>query len=112
MFNENSCNLTILLAEDDKGHAALVKKNLWRKGIATEALSACLDWLFDRPGYTCAHAVTDADNLASRRLLQKVGMKYQGNVDLYDSVAKGNGLLPMYALTKEAYRERNENNWP
>ena len=30
MNKENSYNLTILLAEDDKGHAALVKKNLWR----------------------------------------------------------------------------------
>lgn len=30
MNKENSYNLTILLAEDNKGHAALVKKNLWR----------------------------------------------------------------------------------
>ena len=30
MGKENCYNLTILLAEDDKGHAALIKKNLWR----------------------------------------------------------------------------------
>lgn len=29
MDKENSYSLTILLAEDDKGHAALIKKNLW-----------------------------------------------------------------------------------
>lgn len=30
MMEEVTENLVILLAEDDKGHAALVKKNLWR----------------------------------------------------------------------------------
>ena len=30
MNKAGSYNLTILLAEDDKGHAALMKKNLWR----------------------------------------------------------------------------------
>jgi len=30
MNKADSYNMTILLAEDDKGHAALVKKNLWR----------------------------------------------------------------------------------
>lgn len=30
MESEDSNNLTILVAEDDRGHFALVKKNLWR----------------------------------------------------------------------------------
>lgn len=31
-------NLTILLAEDDKGHAALVKRNLWRTCIDAQII--------------------------------------------------------------------------
>ena len=46
----NPYNLTILLAEDDRGHAALVKKNLWRICVDTHIIhfsdgQALLDYL-------------------------------------------------------------------
>lgn len=36
-----------------------------------------------------------------------LGMKYAKNVDLYDSVAKGEGLLPFYSIEREVYLGKN-----
>jgi ribosomal-protein-alanine N-acetyltransferase len=50
----------------------------WGKGYATEAGRAVLDWVFD--AYVVervqAHCVTD--NIASARVMQKLGMRFEG----------------------------------
>ena len=56
MNKENSYNLTILLAEDNKGHAALVKKNLWRICVDAQIIhfsdgQVLLDYLSGRSKY-------------------------------------------------------------
>lgn len=83
--------------------AYAVKKSMWGKGLITEALMACLDWIFIKPEISHVHAVTDKTNTASRRVMEKVGMTYEKDVDLYDSVVKGNGLLPFYSIDREAH---------
>ena len=47
--------------------------------------------------------LSDMENTASRRVMEKLGMKHEKDVDLYDSVAKGEGLLPFYSIEREAY---------
>jgi RimJ/RimL family protein N-acetyltransferase len=76
---------------------------MWTKGLVTEALSACLDWIFIMPEIPFVHAVTDRKNFASRRVMKKIGMRHEKDVDLYGSVAKGNGLLPFYYIDREVY---------
>ena len=44
------------------------------QGYATEALSALLDWARRQSGLTCVLADTTRSNLASQRLLERVGM--------------------------------------
>jgi len=78
-------------------------ESMWGKGLATEALTACLDWIFIKSEIFCVHAVTDKENIASRRVMEKIGMRHEKNIDLYDSVAKGNGLLPFYSIESEVY---------
>ena len=53
------------------------------KGYATEAASAVLDRLFATPAVTGAWAVTDPTNLASCRVLERLGMKleFEGTFD-------------------------------
>ncbi len=51
----------------------------------------------------CVHAITDKENIASRRVMEKIGMRHEKDIDLYDSVAKGNGLLPFYSIESEVY---------
>jgi RimJ/RimL family protein N-acetyltransferase len=44
------------------------------QGYATEALSALLEWARGQSGLTCVLADTTRSNLASRRLLERVGL--------------------------------------
>ncbi|MCP4024159.1 MAG: GNAT family N-acetyltransferase [Desulfobacteraceae bacterium] len=83
-------------------------KSWWGKGLVTEALTACLDWIFIKPEVICVQAVTDMENIASRRVMEKIGMIHEKDVDLYDSVAKGNGLLPFYSIKREFYLRKRE----
>ena len=48
------------------------------QGYATEALSALLDWAREQSGLTCVLADTTRSNLASQRLLERVGLHRVG----------------------------------
>ena len=83
--------------------AYAIKKSMWGKGLVTEALNACLNWIFKEPEINRVYAVTDKENIASNRIMQKVGMTCEKDVDLYNSVANGYGLLPYYSIDREAF---------
>ena len=50
----------------------------WGKGFATEAVRAILSWALAQPEVYRVWAMCDVDNLASARVLEKVGMKREG----------------------------------
>ena len=49
-----------------------------RQGIATEAVSAMLDFCFDEIGLHRVQAFIDPDNIASRMLVEKLGFRCEG----------------------------------
>ena len=55
-------------------------KSMWGKGLTTEASIACLDWIFIRLEISRVHAVTDKENLSSRSVMEKIGMRYEKDV--------------------------------
>ena len=50
----------------------------WGRGFTTEVALAVLRYGFERTGLTRVLGVADAGNLASRRVLDKIGMTFQG----------------------------------
>ena len=48
------------------------------QGYATEAVEATLRWAFQNPNVTAIEAETDADNAASKRVLEKCGFLANG----------------------------------
>ena len=48
------------------------------QGYATEAVEAALRWAFQNPNVTAIEAETDADNAASKRVLEKCGFVANG----------------------------------
>ncbi len=55
-------------------------KEYWSRGIMTEALHAVMHYLFQEIGYRRITARHDVLNIASGRVMQKCGMKYERTV--------------------------------
>jgi ribosomal-protein-alanine N-acetyltransferase len=53
----------------------------WGRGIATEAAQACVRYAFEEVGMERVIAGADAPNAASLRVIEKLGMKYLGNIN-------------------------------
>jgi len=56
----------------------LLKADYWGKGLATEAARALLDYTFTQLELASIHGGAAIDNLASKRVMEKLGMKYVG----------------------------------
>jgi ribosomal-protein-alanine N-acetyltransferase len=59
-------------------------KPWWNQGYATEAAMACLDAGFNRCGLAEIIAICFPEHIASRRVMEKAGMKYVGPARYYD----------------------------
>ena len=55
----------------------------WGKGYVTEATRAIIDWAFQQPSIYRVYATTDVENVASQRVLEKVGMQCEGILRKY-----------------------------
>lgn len=50
----------------------------WGQGYMTEAVRASIDWAFRQPTIHRVYATTDVENIPSRRVMEKAGMKCEG----------------------------------
>jgi len=55
-----------------------VRRDLWGRGLATEAASLLVDFGFRSLGLHRISAVHHPDNVASGRVLQRIGMRFEG----------------------------------
>lgn len=58
-----------------------IKKEEWNKGYATEAATACLRYGFRTLGFADVYSFTAAINHSSEKVMQKIGMKKEGEFD-------------------------------
>ena len=63
----------------------LLAKSHWGRGFATELASASLEHGFATLGLNRIVAVANPDNVASRRVMEKIGMRYEKD-DIYYGV--------------------------
>jgi RimJ/RimL family protein N-acetyltransferase len=88
-------------------------KDFWGRGYATEAGRALLYIGFEIGGVREIYADCFADNLASRRVMEKIGMQTRPNLELFDQLR---GLsygerrpTVRYIITKTNYELRMTN---
>jgi len=76
----------------------------WRRGFATEAAHAVLAFGFETLGLHRIHASHFAGNIASRRVLEKIGMHHEGCARAH--VRKGDRFIDLenYGLLVEEFR--------
>jgi RimJ/RimL family protein N-acetyltransferase len=60
-------------------------RHTWGKGYATEGARACLRHGFNRLRLERIVGIVDPDNLASRHVLEKIGLSYEGTGHYYDT---------------------------
>jgi RimJ/RimL family protein N-acetyltransferase len=53
-----------------------LRREAWGKGYASEGAGALVAHGFDRMGFDCIRAQTMAVNVGSRRVMEKIGMRY------------------------------------
>jgi len=77
--------------------AYLFARSEWGRGLATEAASACLRYGFERLGLDSIAALTRHENTRSRRVMERLNMKYMraGHYYGYDCVC--------YSITRDEW---------
>jgi RimJ/RimL family protein N-acetyltransferase len=97
---------TLPVAEMELGYR--LKRVAWGRGLATEGSRALLEKAFNHCGYdkVCAHA--RAINLASRRVMEKAGLKFESDFYyaanmVYGWVTQDELRAVKYSVTREEY---------
>jgi ribosomal-protein-alanine N-acetyltransferase len=85
------------------GVGYVIGRAYWGNGYMPEATQAIIHWAFEQPTIYRVYATTDVENVASRRVLEKVGMRCEGILRKY-IVHPNISDIPrdsyMYAITK------------
>ncbi|MEM8946057.1 MAG: GNAT family N-acetyltransferase [Planctomycetota bacterium] len=63
----------------------VIALSYWGRGIATEASKACLDYGFKKLELPFVVAITVAENLASLRVMEKLGFQFVRKDNYYDT---------------------------
>jgi ribosomal-protein-alanine N-acetyltransferase len=93
------CGLVYLNNDVEVEIAYAFGKAYWGQGFAPEAARACLRCGFEAAGLPYILAVAFPANLASQRVMQKIGMQYQGTTDRYY-----NAELVLYSASRDAWQ--------
>lgn len=75
-----------------------VAKDYWGQGLMTEAARACLRYGFERTALERIVAIAMPENVASWRIMEKLGMRYEKNAFHY-----GHDVV-YYAITRDEFQ--------
>ncbi|MBM7641889.1 GNAT family N-acetyltransferase [Streptococcus loxodontisalivarius] len=84
----------------------ILDKHYWNQGYATESLRAVLKTFFEELKMNCLEACHDKENLASGRVMQKVGMLFISEEPYFKTNPQNDNHLATvkrYLLTKDDY---------
>lgn len=79
-----------------------IAKNAWGKGFATEAAQVFLRYAFEQLKTEKIVAVAEPENASSRRVMEKLGMKFVRLGEFY------NRQLVQYAMSQESWMENQQ----
>ena len=81
----------------------ILRRDHWRKGLATEALSTVIRFWFVRLGMNRLESCHSIENPASGRVMEKAGMVREGVKREYFPTDHGFVDCPIYAITRSDY---------
>ncbi len=81
-------------------------RRFWKRGIATEAATAVLDFAFRLVELNRVEATCMSDNLGSRRVLEKLGMTHEGVMRQSHRRHDGFHDMDLFSLLRDEHRTR------
>ncbi|MEG4493822.1 GNAT family N-acetyltransferase [Microcoleus sp. D3_18_C4] len=91
------CGLGLLDQTPEVELGYVLNKLYWNQGLATEASFASLNYGFKILKLERIVAIARPENIASQRVIQKVGMKYEKNAHYYETD------VVYYSISRESY---------
>ena len=92
------CGLKFLENTPEVQIGYLLLKDYWRRGLGTEAAAAVLKYGFEVVKLERIVAIAKPENIASRRVMEKIGMKYEKDAYYYDND------VVYYSLSRQAHQ--------
>lgn len=80
----------------------ILSDSFWGQGFATEAARVLVAWAEMQPGLGRIVAVCHSDNLASRRVLEKIGLQFEARLDgdvLWPQLRPANGARLLFGCS-------------
>ena len=91
------CGLKFLENTTEVQVGYLLLESYWNQGLATEAASAALKYGFEVINLPRIVAIAKPENIASRRVMEKMGMKYEKDAYFYEND------VVYYSILRNAY---------
>ena len=88
-----------------------IGKPYWNQGYASEAAQRLISYGFDVLGLNRIHATYFANNPASERVMQKIGMRYEGLMRQYYLKWGEFRDTGLYAITRSDYEAALQHGW-
>ena len=86
----------------------VLSRPYWNKGLISEALTSVLEYSFEHIGLNRIEGFCLVDNRAGIAVLEKVGMKREGQLRDYLFQKESFRDFVVYAMLKREYQERRE----
>ena len=80
-----------------------IGRRWWSRGLTTEAAAALLAYLFEEVGFARVTSRHDPNNPASGRVMQKIGLRYEGTLRHCDRNNQGIVDTACYGLSRSEY---------
>ena len=104
-------NISVVSQEEDGYICHLgwqIDEKYWNKGIVTEAAKAVVDFLFTEVGCDRISSAYDTRNVGSGRVMQKIGMEFEGCLRRYYYQKDGSiGDRNFYSILRSEWSEKN-----
>jgi ribosomal-protein-alanine N-acetyltransferase len=98
------CGLWQLKETDELEIGYAIAKDVWGKGFATEAARVFLQYGFEQLKPDKIVGVAEPENVSSRRVMEKLGMKFVRLGEFY------NRELVQYAISQKSWIENRQSN--
>jgi ribosomal-protein-alanine N-acetyltransferase len=114
VYKENNkvigtCDISLAIKHFRAEIAYAISRDYWGKGLMTEAVKEVIKFGFEKMNLNRIQAMCIPENIGSYRVMEKVGMKYEGLIREYMYIKGKFQDLKLYSILRIEYFDQKEN---